>query len=210
MKDLIIVGAGGFGREVAWLIEDINKKNTEWNILGFVDENTEIQGSIINGYMVIGGFEHLNEKSKSYYICSIANSNKRKKIIDKLSKVDMKLATLIHPSVIISKNSDIGEGSILCASCIVSVNVRVGRCVIANWDCSIGHNAVLEDFATLYPSVNISGNCYIEECAEIGTGAQIIQGKHIGENSIIGAGAVVVRDIDKNKTAAGVPAKIIK
>jgi sugar O-acyltransferase (sialic acid O-acetyltransferase NeuD family) len=210
LKDLIIVGAGGFGREVAWLIEDINKENNEWNLLGFIDENIAIQGSIINGYRVLGGLEYLNKNSNIYYVCAIGNSNKRKKIVDKLSKVHMNLSTLIHPSVIISKNSDIGEGSILCASCIISVNVRVGRCVIINWDCTIGHDAVLENFVTLYPSVNISGNCNIDKCVEIGTGAQIIQGKNIGENSIIGAGSVVVRDIDKNKTAVGVPAKIIK
>ena len=77
-------------------------------------------------------------------------------------------------------------------------------------DCTVGHDAVLNDFVTLYPSVNISGITNIGKASELGTGTQIIQGKRVGDYSIVGAGAVIVKDIPEKCTAVGSPAKPIK
>ncbi|NGU52988.1 acetyltransferase [Clostridium perfringens] len=210
MKDLVIVGAGGFGREVAWLVEDINEVSKEWNLIGFIDENKEMHETLINGYEVLGGIDWLKDKD-IYYVCAIGNSKIRKDIVEKINKFQVKAATIIHPSVLMNKKYvEVGEGSIICASSILTVNIKLGKHVILNLDCTVGHDAILKDFVTVYPSVNISGNCRINECVELGTGTQIIQGKIIGYNTIVGAGSVVVRDIEANKTAVGVPAKCIK
>lgn len=210
MKDLVIVGAGGFGREVAWLVEEINEVSKEWNLIGFIDENKEMHETLINGYEVLGGIDWLKDKD-IYYVCAIGNSKIRKDIVEKINKFQVKAATIIHPSVLMNKKYvEVGEGSIICASSILTVNIKLGKHVILNLDCTVGHDAILKDFVTVYPSVNISGNCRINECVELGTGTQIIQGKIIGDNTILGAGSVVVRDIEANKTAVGVPAKCIK
>lgn len=212
MKELVIIGAGGFGREVAWLIDEINEISTEWNLIGFIDEDKEKYGKDLNGYRILGGFEYFEWKKDIYYVCAIGNSKIKKDIIEnKCSKYNIKPATLIHPSVIMSKkHNEIGEGCIICAGSIITVNTKIGEHVIINLDCTVGHDVVINNYATIYPSVNISGNCNIGECAELGTGTQIIQGKIIGSNSIIGAGSVVVKDIESNKTAVGIPAKVIK
>ncbi len=212
MKDLVIIGAGGFGREVAWLIDEINEVGTEWNLLGFIDEDKEKHGKDLNGYRILGGFEYLEDKKDIYYVCAIGNSKVKRDIIEnKCIKYNIKPATLIHPSVIMSKKyNEIGEGCIICAGSIMTVNVQIASHIIINIDCTVGHDVIINNYATIYPSVNISGNCDIGECAELGTGTQIIQGKRIGSNSIIGAGSVVVKDIDSNKTAVGIPAKVIK
>lgn len=211
MKELVIIGAGGFGREVAWLIEDINRVSVEWNLLGFIDEDKKKHGKDLNDYRILGGFKYLEEKKDIYYVCAIGNSKIKRDIIEKCINYNIKPATLIHPSVIMSKkNNQIGEGCIICAGSIITVNTKIGRNVIINIDCTVGHDVVINDYATIYPSVNISGNCNIGECVEIGTGSQIIQGKSIGSNSIVGAGSVVIKDIEKNSTAVGVPAKVIK
>ncbi|EJT5936561.1 acetyltransferase [Clostridium perfringens] len=210
MKDLVIVGAGGFGREVAWLVEEINEVSKEWNLVGFIDENKEIHETLINGYEVLGGIDWLKDKD-IYYVCAIGNSKIRKDIVEKINKFQVKAATIIHPSVLMNKKYiEVGEGSIICASSILTVNIKLGKHVILNLDCTVGHDAILKDFVTVYPSVNISGNCIIDECVELGTGTQIIQGKTIGENTIIGAGSVVIKNIEKNRTAVGIPAKTIK
>lgn len=210
MKDLVIIGAGGFGREVAWLIEDINEKYSEWNLLGFIDEDKKLHGSLINGYKILGGLEYLKNKDV-FYVCAIGNSKVRKEIVEKCKRINLNAATLIHPSVIKSKKYlEIGEGCIICAANVLTVNIKIGNHVIINLDCTIGHDAILKDYVTIYPSANISGNCQLEECVEIGTGAQIIQGKNIGENTIIGAGSVVVKNLEGNKTFVGIPAKAIK
>lgn len=218
MKDLYIIGAGGFGREVAWLVERINADNKArnnpepWSIKGFIDDNEEKLGNSEGKYTVVGNCEYLNsevETREVYAICAVGSAKVRKKIIEKLDERIL-FPTVVDPSVLASERVEIGEGSIICAGTILTVDIKIGKHVILNLDCTVGHDAVLHDYVTAYPSVNVSGNVDVGECAEMGTGMQIIQGKKIGAGSIVGAGAVVVKDIPENCTAVGSPAKPIK
>lgn len=212
MKDLIIIGASGFGREVAWLVERINKTNPTWNILGFMDDNSELKDTIIGGYPVLGTSDEVDKYSDAYFVCAIGSSKIREKIINKITGImsTIKFAVLIDPTVEISDRVVIGEGTIICAHSIITVDIEIGRHNIINLDCTVGHDAVMEDYVTLYPSVNVSGITHLGKCCELGTGCQIIQTKKVGEYSIVGAGAVIVKDIPANCTAVGSPAKPIK
>lgn len=212
MKDLIIFGASGFGREVAWAVERVNSVTPTWNLLGFMDDDDSIQGNEINGYKVLGKTSNIKEYSNAYFVCAVGASKVREKIINNMKVInpDIKFGTVIDPSVEMSDFVTIGEGSIICAHTIVTVNISIGNHVIINLDCTVGHDAVLQDFVTLYPSVNVSGNTNIGHAVELGTGMQIIQGKTVGNYSIVGAGAVVVKDIPEKCTAVGSPAKPIK
>lgn len=211
MNDLIIVGAGGFGREVAWLVERINAVQLTWNLLGFLDDNDALQGEQVDGYSVLGTIEHITLYMDAWLVCGIATARVRKSIIQRLNSYgELKYATLIDPSVAMSERVRIGEGTIICAHSIVTVDIKIGSHVIINPDCTIGHDAILKDFVTMYPSVNVSGTTMIGECVELGTGIQIIQGKTIGDQTIVGAGAVVVKDLPAKCTAVGSPAKPIK
>ncbi|MBP1924268.1 sugar O-acyltransferase (sialic acid O-acetyltransferase NeuD family) [Sedimentibacter acidaminivorans] len=209
MKDIVIIGAGGFGREVAWLIEDVNKVNKEWNVVGFVDDNQSIQGNKVNGYKVVGDINWLKEQ-ELYVVNAIGDPIIKKNIIEKLDGSKNQYPLLIHPSVIYSESVNFGEGSIICAGNIITVNIEIGKHVIVNLDCTIGHDANIGDYSTVLPSVNISGFVKTEECVSVGTGSAIIQGVNIGRNTVVGAGAVVVKDLPANCTAVGSPAKPIK
>ena len=211
MKNIIIIGAGGFAREVSWLVDDINDAEEKWNLIGFIDENPEVHGKKFNGYEVLGGLDYLECNTEIYYVCAIANVRARKEVVKRCDELGFKAATLIHPSVILSKKyNEIGMGCIICANSIITVNVKLCKHVIVNLDCTIGHDVIIEDFVTIYPSVNVSGNCTIGELVELGTGVQVIQGKSIGNNTKIGAGSVVIKDIEAECTAVGSPAKVIK
>jgi len=212
MKDLIIFGASGFGREVAWLVERVNRKAPTFNLLGFMDDNEDIQGSVINGYKVLGKSENAADYPDAYFVCAVGSSRVREKIITRLREVNpgIRFGTLIDPTVEMSDLVSVGEGSIICAHTIITVNISIGCHVIINLDCTVGHDTVIKDFVTLYPSVNVSGITNIGRGVELGTGMQIIQGKTVGDYSIIGAGAVVVKDIPEKCTAVGSPAKPIK
>ena len=212
MNNLIIIGASGFGREVAWAVERLNKVNPVWNLLGFMDDNDEIQGANINGYTVLGKTTDVSRYPDEYFVCAVGASATREKIINRVKKVNpgIKFGTVIDPSAEISDFVTIGEGTIICAHTIITVNISVGDHVIINLDCTIGHDAVLKDFVTLYPSVNVSGAAMIGHGAELGTGMQIIQGMSVGDYSIVGAGAIVVKNIPAKCTAVGNPAKPIK
>lgn len=212
MKILYIVGAGGFGREVLWMLERINKIKPTWKIEGFIDDDKSIHGVVINGYPVLGGCDYFSFiDEESWVVCSIGATKIKKAVVKKLSEYfNVKFATIIDPSVVMSKRVEIGEGCIICANTIITVDIKIGKHVIVNLDCTVGHDDVIGDYVTVYPSVNISGNVVVGELVELGTGTQVIQGKTIGEGSIIGAGAVVVKNIPEKCVAFGSPAKPIK
>lgn len=211
MKPIVIIGAGGFGREVQWLIERINEKKMTWEIKGYIDDGIEA-GIEINGYSVLGGVDYLlNLERQMYVVCAIGASKTRKKVIEKLmNRKNLEFPNLVDPSVQMSKYVELGRGNVICAGSILTVNIVIEDFVILNLDCTVGHDVVLKSFVTVYPSVNVSGCVSIGERTEIGTGTKIIQGKTIGEDIIIGAGAVVVKDIEIPGTYVGVPVKAVK
>lgn len=212
MKDLIIIGAGGFGREVAWLVERINEQSPAWNLLGFVDDDSSVQNTIVDDYPVLGNVGLLcSYASEVCVVCSIAKPSIRNMIVDKCKKnLQLSFPTLIDPLVTVGKKNSVGKGCIICAGSIITIDAQVRDFSIINLSCTIGHDAVLGEYVTLYPTVNVSGHVTIGNHTEIGTGSQIIQGLSIGEHAVVGAGSVVVRDIPSHCTAVGVPAKPIK
>jgi len=211
-KDIVIIGASGFAKEILWLLEENNKIVDEWNILGFIDQSYTSDIGPIHGYTVIGDDEWLaNYESEIYIVIGIGSATLRKKIVHKFkNKKNFIFPNIISHGAVLSDSVTMGKGCIVWTNSILTVDICLGNFVTVNYDCTIGHDAILEDFVTLYPSVNVSGNVYIKSGTEIGTGTQIVQGLRVGENSIIGAGAVVVRDIPSNCTAVGNPAKVIK
>lgn len=212
MKDLYIIGAGGFGREVAWLVRRINAIKPTWNLLGFVDDAVEKQGGEEDGYPVLGSIQSLQTVAKdTYVVCAVGSAKVRRDIIDKVKTFENILfATLIDPDAVISDRVKIGKGNIICAGTIVTVDVSIGEHVIVNLDCTIGHDCKIHNFVTVYPSVNLSGMTEVGKQTEIGTGAQVIQGIKICENVIVGAGAVVVKSIGESGTYVGVPAEQVR
>lgn len=210
MKDIVIIGAGGFGREVEWLINRINEKYSTYNIIGFIDDNEELLDKEIGHSKVICNIEQLSKRNKKTCVAiAIGNTVIRKKIYDRLkNNKNLDFPNLIDPSVIVGE-TELGIGNIICANTVMTVNVKIKNFSIINLDCTIGHDDIFDDFVTLYPSVNVSGGVHIGKCSEIGTGTQIIQQHNIINNVIVGAGAVVVKDIEESGTYIGVPAKKI-
>lgn len=208
MKDIYIIGASGFGREVAWLIEELD----EFNVIGFVDDNKEIQNTIINDIPVIGGISFLIEKKEEVnVVIAIGNPAIRKKIYDQLkNNNNIKFPNIIAKDVRISNTNNIGFGNIICTQSTLTVNITLGNFNHVNLDCTVGHDVILHDFITVYPSVNISGNVEIGNYSELGTGTKIIQGKTILENVIVGAGSVVIKDISESGTYVGSPIRKVR
>lgn len=211
MKKIVIIGAGGFAREVAWLLEEINIVKKDWVLLGFIDEDPKNHGKILNGYPVLGNFDCIRTSyNQLFSICAVGSPNAKYRLVEKAEMVGLKFVNIIHPGVRLSKFTEIGVGNIICAGSIISTNVTIGNHVSINPSSTVGHDSVIGDYSTILWSVNISGNCKVETGCDIGTNASIIQGIKIGSWSVIGAGAVVVRDIPSNCTAVGIPAKPIK
>lgn len=210
MKNIVIIGAGGIGREVSLIIQQINELEQTWNLLGFIDDNTDNWGKVINGYSVIGGIDSLEFLSNdTYIVIAIANYKVKKNIVNKINN-KFKFATIVHPKVWIHDYMTVGEGTIIYEGAILTANIEIGNHVIISPKCGVGHDSIIKDYVSLLWNVNVSGNDLIEEGVMMGSGSTVIQGKKIGKGSIIGAGAVVVNDIESFSTAVGVPAKVIK
>lgn len=211
MKDLAILGTGGFAREVATLIKAINDKSPSYNFLGFVDDKLE-KGTIINGYPVIGNDEEINFTNKQIsLVLAFGDPNLKKQVVSKFTNPLIDFPTIVHPTALIADdNISIGRGNIICAGCIVTTNIILHNFITLNLMCTVGHDTEINDFSSFMPSVNISGEVVIEEGVYVGTGAKIINQLRIGNHTIVGAGAVVVKTLPAYCTAVGVPAKLIK
>lgn len=210
MKDLVIVGTGGVGKETALIVEDINEISQEWNLLGFIDDNKELIGKEINGYKVLGDREFLNNFDKEVYVViAIADYCIKEELVKYLTNKNIQYETLIHPSVKINRTISIGKGCIIYQNVIMTVNINIGNHVIISPKCGIGHDSLIEDYVTVLWNVNISGSERIRQGVTLGSGCTIIQGLEIGRGSFVGAGAVVIRDIDESKTAVGVPTRYV-
>jgi sugar O-acyltransferase (sialic acid O-acetyltransferase NeuD family) len=209
---VVIVGAGGFGREVLEIFKDQNKVSKKWDILGFIDDNKQSQGAVINDYPVLGGLDWLQENHKGNMKCVVAigTCETRRLVTVKLEKMGMSFCNIIHPSVIMSEFVKMGEGVIICAGSILTVNIEIGCHTHININSTIGHDAVIGAYSTINPTAIINGNNVLGEGVYVGTGATFIQGVSVGDWSTIGAGAVVVRDIPEKVVAVGVPARVIK
>lgn len=212
MKQLAIYGAGGFGREVLMLIQQINAHSAQWDFAGFFDDGKE-PGTLINGYKVLGGVDALNASDKELHlVLALGSPAVKNKVAQQILNPKIKYPVLKHPGVTLATEQyvKIGEGSIIAAGNIITTNIEIGRHVILNLACTIGHDTIIGDFASFMPGINISGEVMIEKGVYVGTGAKIINQVQIGENAVIGAGAVVSKSIPANCTAVGVPAKPIK
>lgn len=212
MEKLTIYGAGGFGREVLTLINDINKVDNKYDVLGFYDDGHSA-GEEVNGYKILGGIDALNSVSESVsVVMAIGTPGIKRRILEKIINPNVKYPTIIHPSVMIGdeKYVSIGQGCIICGGTIITTDIIINDFVILNLSCTVGHDTVIGRYSAFMPSVNISGEVQIGEGVYVGTGAKIINQLSIGSDTIIGAGAVVAKDIPSSCTAVGVPAKVIK
>lgn len=213
MKDLIILGTGDFGREIAHMVERINDRSEEkeWNLLGFSTNEATLKGTIVDGYEVVCTDDELNEwPDKIYTVCSLGVAKARKKVVAKITNPNVRFATIIDPDAKLFRDVSVEEGSVICAGTILAINTHIEKHVIVNLNCTLGHDAVVEDYSVINPGVNVSGKVNIKECTDLGTGSKVIQGLNVGPYTTVGAGGVVVRDIPSKCLAVGVPAKPVK
>ncbi len=205
---IVIVGAGGFGREVSWLLECINNasESPKWEVLGFLDNRAPDDWS----YQPVLGDEiwaTQNLPKETHFVVAIGNPPLRKRLADQLESAGFVPATLIHPNVELGPNVQLGPGSIVCAGSVLTVDIKVGRHVIINLNCTIGHDTQVGDWVTLAPGCHLSGATSLGSLVELGTGAVVLPGKAMGDGAVLGAGAVLTQNADPGKTYVGIPAK---
>lgn len=210
--NIVIVGAGGFAKEVyEVLMRKLDWLKEDYEFAGFLDDNKELHDSNFMQSSVLGGLDWLKENEDTEIILGIGSPVIKKILVEKISKIGkFKFMSLVDSESFMGEDVRVGEGVFIGGGCHITTNIDIQDFVTINLACTVGHDSILETYATVAPGVNISGNCLIKEGVDFGTGATIIQGKSVGEWSIVGAGSVVVKDIPANTTSVGNPSKVIK
>ncbi|MEM8619425.1 MAG: hypothetical protein AAGF73_06855 [Actinomycetota bacterium] len=223
---IVIVGAGGFGREVHDIVVAMNDAGGQLELLGYVDDGTATADLLARlGTGLLGSIDELADKRTRLgwglasddmndrpagFVVGIGAGDVRRRIDADVGSPSLRALTLIHPVATVGGDNRIGAGCIVAAGARVTSNITLGRHADLHVNATIGHDSTLGDFVSVYPGATVGGNVTLDDGVTVGTGANVLPGLHIGAGAMVGAGAVVTADVEPATTVAGVPARRVR
>lgn len=207
MKNLIVFGAGDLGKHIVYNIDMFGE---EYNILGFMDEDTNKIGQELCGLPIFGkDYLESNKTEALYMVIAMSSPAAKEAVLEKLKSYNIEFPNFISPLSWISQGVKLGRGILVYPNTTIDFETEISDFVTVNAGCSVGHNVTIGRFSTLAPGVNLAGFTKIEEKADLGIGCCSIQKVEIGRQSVVGGQAMLIRNVEPGKTVVGVPAKII-
>lgn len=207
---VLILGAGGHGRVVL----DILLQARSAEIVGFLDNNADIQGRRIDGIPVCGAIAELESKTRDLnvdgVIIAIGDNGVRRGLARTVEQAGIALVSAIHPSATLAHNTTVGRNVVIAAGAVICAHVQIGDSVILNTGCIVDHQTMIGEGAHICPGARIAGRVKVEPGAFIGIGATIVPKVTLGCECIIGAGSVVIEDVPSLATVVGVPARPVR
>jgi hypothetical protein len=211
-REVVVVGAGGFGRETLDVLEAAIRAGAGLRVLGVIDSNPSDAnlGRLRDREVSYLGTEDgwLDQgRTRVAYLVGVGSTAARERIVRRFDGAGLEPISVIHPAAVVGSQSAIEAGTVICAGVQISTNVTIGRHVHVNPGAIVGHDAVLEDCVSVNPAAVVSGEASVGRGALIGAGAVILQGRRVGAGAIVGAAACVVHDVESGAVVKGVPAR---
>jgi sugar O-acyltransferase (sialic acid O-acetyltransferase NeuD family) len=211
MKPILIYGAGGFGKEISLLINEINEVEPTWQLLGYLDDGVSVGTEIKNG-SVLGGIDFLNNyETEIAVVFSIANPIILKKVVDKITNPKIYYPNIISPGVKFyeKKTVNIGQGNVFINGCRLSCDIDLGNFNLLNGFVVIGHDVKIGSFNIFSPSSRLSGAVTMKDQNFFGVSSIVLQGVNIGSNTKVGVMSVIMKDTKDGFLYFGNPARKI-
>lgn len=208
MKRIVIIGAGGFGREMlSWLKEF--EESDRYELIGFLDKDRRALDNYNIDYPILSDPETYEPKANELFVCAVGNPKVKLLLCRDLKSRGGEFLKFIHPTAVVGSEASIGEGTVLCPGAVVTSNAVIGSFVTLNVHASIGHDAVIGDGCTLSGHCDVTGFASLGEGVFMGTHAAVLPKAVVGDYAVVGAGSIVLKKVRPNATVFGVPAKQI-
>jgi sugar O-acyltransferase (sialic acid O-acetyltransferase NeuD family) len=206
MKNLVIIGAGGFGREMFAAAREAVGFGTEFTVAGFLDDNSKALDGFDSYPPVLASLADYAIKENDVFITALGSVGTRKKCVQAIEARGGRFISIIHRTATVGPNVEIGEGSFLAPNTTLTADVKIGRhsCVFHN--SSIGHDSILGDFTHVYAQCAIGGAVVMEDSSVVYPGAVVTPRRRIGTGAVVGALSAVFTDVPDNVTVYGNPA----
>jgi sugar O-acyltransferase (sialic acid O-acetyltransferase NeuD family) len=212
-RRLVLLGAGGFGRETVDVVRAINERSANWCLAGFLDDAAELQGQVVHGTPVLGALHRAPDQTDTWFtLCMVSpkRSTVRAAVAERLALPADRYATLVHPAAAIAPSCAVGVGGVIQAGVVATADVRLGDHVLIMPNVVLTHDDVVEDFATIGAGVCLAGGVRIGPGAYIGSGALIREGCTVGAGALIGMGSIVLDDVPAGQVWCGTPARFLR
>lgn len=208
MRDLVVVGGGGHGRELLDVLRAVNADSARWSVLGVVDDEPAANLERLErlGVSVLGAVSWLEEHPGTYAL-GIGTSSARRAIAARLDACGCEPATVLHPGASVGSDTALGSGVVAYERSVVTTDVVIGVHTHLNVACVVQHDSVVGDFVQFSPGVFVNGDCSIGDDVFLGTGAIVTRGVAVGAGACVGAGSVVLDDVAPGTTVVGSPAR---
>jgi len=208
MKKLFIVGAGGFGRELAAWLNDLPPQSRDWEWQGFLDDNVDALKPFGNFASVVPLASH-RVSDQNIYLCGIGAPAIKKKIVEPLLKQGAVFISFIHPRATIGDRVKLGQGVVICPECVLSCDIELGDFSMVNLRSTIGHDVKVGPWSTLSAQCDLTGGVELGTTVFLGSRVSIIPGKKVGDGATVGAGSTVMTNVPAHVTVVGNPARVL-
>lgn len=204
VKTIVIMGAGGFGREMlAW----IRQAEPQAMVRGFIDDHPCALQGFAKDVPILGSIQDFVPAVNDWLVCAMGVVAAKRSCIERMQQRGARFARVIHPSAVVGEQVHFGEGIILCPHAVVGSDARLGDFVTVNLHSTVAHDAVVGRYTQLHCHVDITGGVILGEGVLVGSHASVLPGVSVGDGAVVGAGAVVTRDVGAGETVFGVPAR---